>query len=210
MHTATFLSTVDSITLAGRWHPSWWLLVITALKATIFHFLSQAKDGLFARFFQSHLADQMRSNDSVTAALTENSLSDSTNKVTPQMPEDPHSAALINQPEASPLPHPLLNIAPCAAHKIAQEGAPLRITVKSGGCSGLRYVFAFDTVSGPQDYLFETLVPVTARVVIDSLSMAFLQDATLFFQDELMASSFSIRNPNATGGCGCGDSFSIF
>lgn len=87
-----------------------------------------------------------------------------------------------------------------------EENKYLRIYVEGGGCSGFQY--GFDIEENMQEDDFE--VPLNEfSIVIDSVSMQYLQGATLDFTDDLMGSSFTIKNPNAQTTCGCGSSFSV-
>lgn len=92
---------------------------------------------------------------------------------------------------------------------LEEEGNPnlaLRTFVQGGGCSGFSYGFTFEDVQNDDD--FEVLVD-TVKVLVDSMSMQYLQGATIDFKEDLMGSSFTISNPNAQSTCGCGSSFSI-
>jgi iron-sulfur cluster assembly accessory protein len=97
-----------------------------------------------------------------------------------------------------------LTLTPQAATKIKEQGGYLRVTVKSGGCSGLRYLFAIVPHAAPTDLVFTS---EGACVVTDPLSLNFIDGAIIDFHEELMGSSFVIRNPKAANSCGCGDSF---
>lgn len=82
----------------------------------------------------------------------------------------------------------------------------LRTFVQGGGCSGMQYGFTFDESLNEDD--FE--IPVdTFKIVVDATSMQYLEGATIDYKDELLGASFVIQNPNASGTCGCGSSFSI-
>ena len=82
----------------------------------------------------------------------------------------------------------------------------LRVSVEGGGCSGFQY--RYDLVDGPGgDDL--VIAGAGATVVVDSVSLPFLEGAELDFVDDLMGQSFQIRNPNAQSSCGCGTSFSL-
>ena len=92
---------------------------------------------------------------------------------------------------------------------LAEENNPevkLRTFVQGGGCSGFSYGFTLDEEQNEDDFVFEKPGVV---VVIDSMSMQYLQGATIDYKEELMGSSFTIKNPNAQTTCGCGSSFSI-
>jgi len=92
---------------------------------------------------------------------------------------------------------------------LAEENKPdlaLRTFVQGGGCSGMQYGFTFDQEKNEDD--FE--IPVGAyKVLIDSMSMQYLQGAEIDYKEDLMGSQFTIKNPNATTTCGCGSSFSV-
>lgn len=90
-----------------------------------------------------------------------------------------------------------------------EEGNPnlaLRTFVQGGGCSGFSYGFTFDDTVNEDD--FE--IPLDEfKVLVDSMSMQYLQGAEINYKEELLGSSFSITNPNATTTCGCGSSFGV-
>jgi iron-sulfur cluster insertion protein len=83
----------------------------------------------------------------------------------------------------------------------------LRTFVQGGGCSGFNYGFTFDEDQNEDDWEF----PLTEsfKVLIDSMSMQYLDGAVIDYKKDIMGSSFSIRNPNAKTTCGCGSSFAI-
>lgn len=82
----------------------------------------------------------------------------------------------------------------------------LRIAVKAAGCSGYSYDMYFDSVVGSTDVVSEV---EDVRVLVDSESASMVDGAIVDFKDDgLSGAGFSIENPNATGGCGCGKSFS--
>ncbi len=88
-----------------------------------------------------------------------------------------------------------------------QEGRDdlaLRIAVQPGGCSGLRYQLFFDERSLDGDSVrdFDGV-----NVVVDRMSVPYLQGATIDFVDTIEKQGFTIDNPTATGSCACGDSF---
>jgi iron-sulfur cluster assembly accessory protein len=91
---------------------------------------------------------------------------------------------------------------------IAKEpaGSHLRISVKGGGCSGFQY--SFDIVQGSEadDVRVEKN---GAAVLIDGVSLPYMDGAEIDFADDLMGAAFKINNPNATASCGCGTSFAI-
>ena len=82
----------------------------------------------------------------------------------------------------------------------------LRVYVTGGGCSGFQYGFSFDDVVEEDDTCIEK---GGANLVVDSLSLQYLQGSTVDYIEDLTGSKFIISNPNATTTCGCGESFSI-
>ena len=104
-----------------------------------------------------------------------------------------------------------INVSEIASAKVksllAQEGRDdlqLRIAVQPGGCSGLRYQLFFDerTLDGDVVTDFDGV-----SVVVDRMSVPYLNGATIDFVDSIEKQGFTIDNPNATGSCACGDSF---
>ena len=92
---------------------------------------------------------------------------------------------------------------------LTEENDPnvkLRAFVQGGGCSGFSYGFTFDEEQNEDDFEF----PVgNFKVLIDAMSMQYLQGADIDYKEDLMGASFSITNPNAVSQCGCGSSFSV-
>jgi iron-sulfur cluster assembly protein len=83
----------------------------------------------------------------------------------------------------------------------------LRIAVKAGGCSGFSYVFAWDGAARDTDRVFEG--SNGAKVFIDPKSYTLLDGTVLDFdENNLLATSFTLKNPHAKSTCGCGESFS--
>ena len=88
----------------------------------------------------------------------------------------------------------------------SKEGFGLRIAVSGGGCSGFQYGLTFDDTAKDDDKVLQFN---GLTVYIDSKSESFLQGTTVDYVDSLQGSGFKISNPNSTGTCGCGESFSI-
>jgi iron-sulfur cluster insertion protein len=82
----------------------------------------------------------------------------------------------------------------------------LRIFVQGGGCSGFQYGFTLDEVKDTEDFEL-TLEDVT--ILVDNLSLQYLQGSDIDYVQDLQGSNFAIKNPNATTTCGCGSSFSL-
>lgn len=92
---------------------------------------------------------------------------------------------------------------------IAEEGndnLKLRVYVSGGGCSGFQYGFTFDEDVNEDDTLVEKS---GVTVLIDAMSIQYLQGAEIDYREDLSGAQFVIRNPNATTTCGCGSSFSV-
>ena len=90
---------------------------------------------------------------------------------------------------------------------VAEENNPkikLRVFVQGGGCSGMQYGFTFDEEQNEDDFEIEVN---GVHLLVDSMSGQYLQGAEIDYKEELMGSSFSIKNPNAETTCGCGASF---
>ena len=82
----------------------------------------------------------------------------------------------------------------------------MRVSVEGGGCSGFSYKFDLVETSDADDLVLEK---GDARVLIDQISLVYMDGAEIDFIDNLMGQSFQINNPNAVASCGCGTSFSI-
>lgn len=107
----------------------------------------------------------------------------------------------------------MVTISSAAAKKIKSiideedSSLMLRIFVQGGGCSGFQYGFTLeDQPPADDDFTFEK---DEIKVVVDSMSMQYLTDAEIDYENTLMGSEFKIRNPNVTATCGCGSSFTV-
>lgn len=87
----------------------------------------------------------------------------------------------------------------------SEERKSLRVAVKGGGCSGFQYEIEFDTPAD-DDVVIERL---GQTVLVDSVSLPFLENATIDYREELIGSRFVVQNPNAKSTCGCAMSFSF-
>src|SRR5262249_12804528 len=85
-------------------------------------------------------------------------------------------------------------------------GAMLRVSVEGGGCSGFQYKFDIDRSKADDDIV---IAQDGATVLIDPVSLNYMAGAEIDFVDDLIGASFRINNPNATGSCGCGTSFTV-
>jgi iron-sulfur cluster assembly accessory protein len=126
-------------------------------------------------------------------------LSETTQQPTTSQPIDPASKIAISLTER-------------AARRIykvlAQEppGAMLRVSVNGGGCSGFQYAFDVDKERQADDLVIER---DGAIVLVDAVSVQYMDGSVIDFVDDLIGQSFKIENPNATASCGCGTSFSL-
>jgi iron-sulfur cluster assembly protein len=82
----------------------------------------------------------------------------------------------------------------------------VRVSVVSGGCSGLSYKMDFDNASKPNDQVFEDN---GVKIVTDLKSFLYLFNTTLEFSGGLDGKGFYFNNPNAERTCGCGESFAV-
>ena len=82
----------------------------------------------------------------------------------------------------------------------------VRVSVVSGGCSGLTYKMDFDNEIKSSDQVFEDN---DMKIVTDTKSVLYLFNTTLEFSGGLKGTGFSFNNPNASRECGCGESFAL-
>jgi iron-sulfur cluster assembly accessory protein len=80
----------------------------------------------------------------------------------------------------------------------------LRVYVQGGGCSGFSYGMVLDEVT-EGDQIYETN---GIKVIVDPMSLRYLEGAEVDYKEDLMGGGFAIKNPNASSTCGCGHSFS--
>jgi iron-sulfur cluster assembly accessory protein len=86
------------------------------------------------------------------------------------------------------------------------SGSMLRISVNGGGCSGFQYAFDVDRTLQDEDVRVEK---DGATVLVDQVSLQYMDGSVIDFVDDLIGQSFKIENPHATASCGCGTSFSL-
>ena len=95
------------------------------------------------------------------------------------------------------------------ASLIAKEGnseLKLRVFVTGGGCNGFSYGFTFDEDINSDDAIISNGY---ISVLIDSMSYPYLVGSEIDYVEDLSGAQFSVRNPNASATCGCGNSFSV-
>lgn len=107
----------------------------------------------------------------------------------------------------------MINITDNAKFKLTEiladevdKSLSLRVYVQGGGCSGFQYGFSLDNEQSEDDFV---LPAGEFNVLVDSMSMQYLQGSVIDYKDDLTGSNFVIQNPNAESTCGCGSSFSV-
>ncbi len=90
------------------------------------------------------------------------------------------------------------------AEEVPAETAGLRVSVLPGGCSGFKYSLNVEERALEDDSVMDVN---GIRVFVDGFSMQYLNGVTIDYVTSMQGSGFTFHNPNATGGCGCGSSF---
>lgn len=87
----------------------------------------------------------------------------------------------------------------------------LRVYVTGGGCSGFQYGFSFEKKTEPDDTVITKILTENnaVQLIVDPLSLQYLEGATIDYQADIEGEQFIIRNPNASTTCGCGSSFTV-
>jgi iron-sulfur cluster assembly accessory protein len=107
-----------------------------------------------------------------------------------------------------------INVSETAATKISEllveenkAGSGLRVFVQGGGCSGFQYgLMIEENGQGSADEVYESN---GVKLFVDPISVRYLQGAVVDFVDTVTGGGFTIKNPNATSTCGCGQSFTV-
>ncbi len=111
-------------------------------------------------------------------------------------------------------PELVLTLTPVAASEVKKymdaEGVPydqggLRVSINPGGCSGFKYGLLIEEQPAEDDLV---LPQDGFRVFVDPFSAQYVSGVTIDYVSSMQGSGFTFKNPNATGGCGCGSSFS--
>lgn len=114
----------------------------------------------------------------------------------------------MNQPEVAVV---VTDVASAEVKKfMEQEGVDpakggLRVSVQPGGCSGFKYGLLIEDEAAEDDLVVEQ---DGWKVLVDPFSAQYINGVVIDFVSSMMGSGFTFKNPNATGGCGCGSSFS--
>ena len=93
-----------------------------------------------------------------------------------------------------------------AEEKVSQESAGLRVAVLPGGCSGFRYSLNIEEQPAPDDVVIES---AGVRLFVDEFSGQYLNGTVIDYKSNFQESGCAFENPNASGGCGCGSSFTV-
>ncbi|MGB1698445.1 MAG: iron-sulfur cluster insertion protein ErpA [Nannocystaceae bacterium] len=125
----------------------------------------------------------------------------------------PSSDPTTSEPSADPSMTGALLLTAIAAEKVAEireaeeieSGYALRVKVLGGGCSGFQYDLFFDEPED-SDMRFESH---GVDLVSDQMSFMYLMGTEIDYVDGLQGAGFKFNNPNTTGSCGCGSSFSV-
>jgi iron-sulfur cluster assembly accessory protein len=116
---------------------------------------------------------------------------------------------------ATTTPTVSVNLTESAATEIknfmsSEEGLPetagLRVRVVPGGCSGFQYSLNIEEASRQGDHVVDQN---GVRLFVDMFSAQYLNGVQIDYVNNIMGSGFTFTNPNATGGCGCGSSFTV-
>ena len=91
-----------------------------------------------------------------------------------------------------------------AAEGVTAEEGGLRVSVMPGGCSGFKYNLVIEDRSAEDDLVIDY---DGFKVFVDPFSVQYLNGITIDYVTSMQGSGFTFKNPNATGGCGCGSSF---
>jgi iron-sulfur cluster insertion protein len=107
----------------------------------------------------------------------------------------------------------MVQVSQTAASKISEllaeegkAGSGLRVFVQGGGCSGFQYGLMIEESGGVGDKVFESN---GIKLFVDPVSVSYVKGAEVDFVDNVTGGGFTIKNPNATSTCGCGQSFSV-
>ena len=91
-------------------------------------------------------------------------------------------------------------------HQATPETAGLRVAVLPGGCSGFKYSLSVEPEPAADDVV---IASAGVRLFVDEFSAQYLNGVVIDYKSNFQESGFAFENPNATGGCGCGSSFTV-
>jgi iron-sulfur cluster assembly accessory protein len=90
------------------------------------------------------------------------------------------------------------------AEGVTADKGGLRVSVQPGGCSGFKYGLLIEDQAADDDFVVDQ---EGFRVFVDPFSAQYISGVTIDYVTSMQGSGFTFKNPNATGGCGCGSSF---
>jgi iron-sulfur cluster assembly protein len=90
------------------------------------------------------------------------------------------------------------------AESVTGEHGGLRVSVQPGGCSGFKYSLVIEDKSADDDFVLDN---DGFKVFVDPFSAQYISGVTIDYVTSMQGSGFTFKNPNSTGGCGCGSSF---
>ncbi len=91
------------------------------------------------------------------------------------------------------------------AEKVSPDVGGLRVSVQPGGCSGFKYGLLIEDAPAEDDMIVQH---DGFRMFVDPFSAQYINQVEIDYVSSMQGSGFTFKNPNATGGCGCGSSFS--
>ena len=91
------------------------------------------------------------------------------------------------------------------AEGVSGDVGGLRVSVQPGGCSGFKYSLVIEDKNAEDDFVIEN---DGFKVFVDPFSAQYISGVTIDYVSSMQGSGFTFKNPSATGGCGCGSSFS--
>src|SRR5665647_810169 len=88
---------------------------------------------------------------------------------------------------------------------VTETGGGLRVSVQPGGCSGFKYGLLIEDAAAEDDVVVDQ---GEYRIFVDPFSAQYISGVIIDYASSMQGSGFTFKNPNASGGCGCGSSFS--
>ncbi len=121
-------------------------------------------------------------------------------KAAPEAISDPSMAGALSMTETA-----AAKVREIRQDETIEAHYALRVKVMGGGCSGFQYDLYFDE-HAEGDYVFESS---GVKLIADQMSFMYLMGTSIDYVEGLQGAGFKFNNPNTTGSCGCGSSFSV-